>query len=245
MTKNTSTYKNYPKPPIVEAMIDIQFQPSQIFSIGILEKLYKEMQKEYPNKEEIRSKTAEVNILEEKANFINEQIGLKLSSSDKKYIVQFQKRGFTFSILDNYHGWEDLLERGQELWELFCNKTKPDKVIRLAVRYINKINIPKSNFKLEEYFNIYPNVFNKQLSGFFLQVQIPQIKEGGLAIVHQTITKPLQTGYTSILLDLDLFEFKQMNPDSPEIWKRMNIFRKQKDDLFESCITSKTRELFL
>ncbi len=235
--------KIYNKPPIVEALIDIQVQPNHALN-GLLENIHEKIKDEYPNKENIILKTAQVDVQNERTSFTSASAGLKVSSSNKEYVLQLKKTGITFSIVNTYKDWEDLYSKAKKLWEFFLEETNPTKVTRVAVRYINRIDIPALNFDLEEYFNICPKVFDASLSGFFLQIQIPQ-QEGGLAIIHQTATAPVQAGYTSILLDLDIFDFKYLQPNDDNVWKRIDTLRIQKNSLFEKCITDKTRELFL
>ncbi|MHB1949742.1 MAG: TIGR04255 family protein [Gammaproteobacteria bacterium] len=236
------TFKSYNKPPIVEALIDIQVQPSDDIQNTTLEKLYEKIKSNYPNKENIFLKTAQIDISKEQTNFITNEMGLKVSSLDKKYVAQLKKTGLTFSIINAYHGWDDLYDKTKQLWTIFNDEVKPSKIIRIAVRYINRIDIPALNFDMEEYFHVCPKA-NLGLSGFFLQIQVPQ-SEGGLAIIHQTATTPIQAGFTSILLDLEIFEFQSLLPTDNKLWERVEILRIQKNNLFEKCITDKTRELF-
>lgn len=233
---------DYIKPPIVEALIDIQVQPKNI-SDGMINKLAENFKDEFPNKEAILLNMAQFNVKNGQTNFTSHEAGLKLSSKNKEYVLQLKKTGITFSILNAYKGWDDLYSRTKKIWEIFIKKMQPQRVTRVAVRYINRIDIPAQRFDFEEYFNICPKAFDADLSGFFLQVQIPQV-EGGLAIIHQTATAPAQAGYSSILLDLDIFDFISCEPNDSKLWDRLVSLRAQKNNLFEKCITEKTRELF-
>src|SRR6185312_13100788 len=175
-----------------------------------------------------------------------ETLGIKLTSTDKKYIVQFRKNGFTFSIMNHYDCWESFSKKAKKLWKLYLKTLEPTKVTRVAVRYINRIDIPILKFNLEDYFETYPRVLkgNKGgLSGFFLQAHLPQ-KEGGFIILNQTITDPPEPGYTSIILDIDAYDLKQFEPTKLELWERIELLRAQKNNIFENSITKKTREFF-
>ncbi len=242
---NQSTVKNYNNPPIIEALIDIQIQTSDDIQSDIFEDMYNKIKSDYPNKENIFLKTAQIDINKEQANFIGNEIGLKISSLDKKYVIQLKKTGLTFSVTNSYHGWDDLCERTKKLWTIFLKKIKPSKITRVAVRNINRIDIPAAHkFNLEEYFRVCPKTDDMDFLTFFLQIQVPQT-EGGLGIIHQTVTTPIQAGYTSILLDLEVFDFQNLLPkDNNILWERINTLRDQKNSLFEKCITNKTRELF-
>jgi uncharacterized protein (TIGR04255 family) len=237
--------QEYNKPPIVEALISIQVQPGKDVADNYLEKIYKKLEPNYPNKENFLLKTAAVDVQNEQTSFITREAGLKLSSPDKKYVIQIKKTELTFSILNEYHGWDDLCRNTKAIWKDFIEQVKPLHTTRVATRFINRIDIPALRFEPRDYFNVYPHTFDGiDLSGFFMQLQIPQQPEGGLAILHQAASPPVKAGYTSILLDMDIFDFKNFPPDSDDLWKRMDILRAQKNVLFENCITDKTRELF-
>ena len=48
---------------------------------------------------------------------------------------------------------------------------------------------------------------------------------------------------TSILLDIEVFDMKMFDPQENDFWRRVEILRQQKNTLFESSITQKTKEL--
>jgi uncharacterized protein (TIGR04255 family) len=236
--------RNYKNPPLVEALIDIQITPSEE-NLKNIEKLITSdvINSEFPHKEALIQSTTQININEEKAAFNNNLVGYKLSTIEKKYVVQFKVNSFSISILNAYHGWDDLYERAFRLWPQFAAAVKPQQITRVAVRYINRIDIPLLSFKLPDYFNVYPKTLEPNLKAFSLQLQIPQ-KEGGLAVLNQTVTTPIRAGYTSIILDLDIFNQTSIQPEDSAIWKNFEILHTQKNILFEKCITDKTRELF-
>ena len=79
---------------------------------------------------------------------------------------------------------------------------------------------------------------------FFLQIQVPQT-EGGLGIIHQTVTTPIQAGYTSILLDLEVFDFQNLLPkDNNILWERINTLRDQKIVYLKNALLIKLGNCF-
>lgn len=241
MNKSEIECHQYKNPPIIEAIIEIRILPNPKKEMDF-EELYNSFKTQYPNKELIHFKTANIDLLNEQSNFSKTNVGLKLSSEDQKYVIQLKNDGIVVSVLNIYHNWDDLEKKAKSIWDEYKKHASPKRVIRAAVRYINKINIPESQFKYEKYFKIYPNSSDTQFAGFFMQLQIPQ-QEGGLAVLNQTTTQPIQVGFTSILLDLDIFDQIDFEHEE-ELWKRINTLRLQKNKLFESCITDETRELF-
>ena len=47
------------------------------------------------------------------------QVGLRLHSSDEKYVAQFRLAGFTLSRLPPYEKWENLLDEARRLWAIY------------------------------------------------------------------------------------------------------------------------------
>jgi uncharacterized protein (TIGR04255 family) len=243
------TKLSYPKSPIIEAVIDISLSSESEGFSDKMDSLKLKLKNEYPTQTDIDMISAQIDHqIEEGTKFsaTNEKLGVKFSSIDGRYILQAKKNGFTFSVINFYNGWESFHLEAEKLWKIYYDKIHPQKIIRVATRFINRIDIPSTNFKLEEYFNTYPTVLKDKegiVSGFFLQVQIPQ-EEGGFAVITQTITTPSKPGITSILFDIDIFEAKQF--ESLEMaWKKLEILREQKNKLFEDSLTQKTKELFL
>lgn len=239
-------HKRYKKAPLFEALIDINVEFKEEIEINKLEAFELQI---YPTKDKILVHTSQIQIgnANKQIHQSEDLLGFKLTSTDKKYVVQIKKNGFTFSELNGYDCWESFISKAKEAWDRYFDAFNPVKVTRVTLRYINKINIPALKFHLEDYFETYPRVFkdNKvDLSNFFLQVQIPQTEEGGLAILNQTVTEPSEPGYTSILFDINVFDPKQIESIEKDLWKRVDLLRIQKNHLFENSITDKTRELF-
>lgn len=81
------------------------------------------------------------------------------------------------------------------------------------------------------------------LSGYFMQLQLPQPDLEGMLVLNQTLIPPPGPNLVSVILDLDLFCKDNVPCDDQEIWKRFEILRTRKNEVFEACITNKTRRL--
>jgi len=51
-------------------------------------------------------------------------------------------------------------------------------------------------------------------------------------------------GHTAILVDIDVFKVFPTAPNREVVFETLDLFRGKKNDVFESCITDKARELF-
>jgi uncharacterized protein (TIGR04255 family) len=83
------------------------------------------------------------------------------------------------------------------------------------------------------------------MTGFIMQVQVPQLDIESMLTVNQAVVPPPRQGVLSVALDLDLFRVVQWNPNDDElVWGFFDKLRERKNEAFEASITNSTRELF-
>jgi uncharacterized protein (TIGR04255 family) len=124
---------------------------------------------------------------------------------------------------------------------------RPGEITRLAVRTINRIDIPEVYVELKDYFRTSPEVSTdlpQTLAGFFMQLRIQFDDISAELLINQTIVPPLRSGMSSIILDLDLFRTKDVPQGEAELWAFYEILHNRRNLIFESCITDRTRRLF-
>jgi uncharacterized protein (TIGR04255 family) len=101
---------------------------------------------------------------------------------------------------------------------------------------------------LKEYFNTFPEVapgMPQMLSGYVMQLLIAQEDFGGmLSLIQATAIAP-RPDVASIVLDIDLYKESSSEFDSDEkIWQLLELIRDRKNEVFESCVTDKARDIF-
>jgi uncharacterized protein (TIGR04255 family) len=81
--------------------------------------------------------------------------------------------------------------------------------------------------------------------GFFMRLDVPLTSINARLILNQAMLPPAspEPESVSVLLDSDVVS-GSAPADDQEIWRRFEILRKAKNDVFEACITNLTRELF-
>lgn len=239
--------KHYSRAPITEALIDIQVQLPQEAKLDILAQVYPSIQSEYPKSEEMLvfqgQMVAGASI---GATASQSQIGYRAFSDDQKQILQVRLDGFTFSRLAPYDCWEKFRDEAKRLWSIYQSLTNPAAIIRLALRYINRLDIPLPISDLKDYLRTFPEVSSdlpQGLSGYFMQLQIPQEKLATMLVLNQALVPPPTPDCISILLDFDLFLEQNIPKDGVTIWEILEQMHEQKNKAFEACITEHTREL--
>lgn len=101
--------------------------------------------------------------------------------------------------------------------------------------------------RLEDYFSLYlelPSNLSEAMSGFFIQVQFPTQDERTKVVINHTIAPPKHSNGVSLILDIDLFCDEETPQSESDLWSYFKDLRKEKDRVFEACITDMTRSLF-
>jgi len=240
--------KHYPKAPITEAVIDLRVElPSEV-SAGSLERAHNGEETRYPIVEPLMSNVGQMVFgPQASASASSTPTGFLFRSDDKKQIYQARLDGFTMSCLAPYKHWEEFRSEGQRLWNIYRSVTQPAKVVRMAVRYINRINIPLPVNDFGEYLRTVPQVsadLPQGLAGYFMQLMLPLPDIKGYALINETIIDPASPNVVSIVLDIDIFRTDDLPSAEKDLWTLLEQFRHVKNNVFEACITDKARGLF-
>lgn len=241
---------HYPNAPITEAIIDLRVRLVEGFDRAHLQQVGDgEKKAAYPSQEEIVEAVGQMAVGPGVGSASVQQtpIGWKFISEDRKQILQSRVNGFTFSRLAPYDRWEPFRDEAKQLWGVYRAKLNPDAVIRLAVRYINRIDIPGDSVDLKHYFRTSPEIapeLPQQLEGYFMQLQLPFRGISGHCVVNQTIVPPAREGVVSVVVDIDVFRAHDLPQDEEGIWSFFETLHEEKNRVFEACITDSTRRLF-
>jgi uncharacterized protein (TIGR04255 family) len=233
----------YAKPPIIEALIHIGIQPPEGRSFAVTESVYQYIREDYPEREEIQR--AQIKFDQGLMEPLQAKVGYRYVTIDKKQILQAQIDSFTFSRLAPYTSWEDLKNEAQRLWIFYQESIAPLAVTRLAVRYINKLDLPLPIRDFRDYLRTYPEVSSDMpigLEGYLMQLQMPCPEQQALVTLSQTLL-PLSTpDFISIQLDIEVTSSQIVSEDE-DSWAILEKLRTIKNEMFEACITNRTREL--
>lgn len=237
----------YENPPIREALIDIRVALPTRVTLSVLESVHDQVKDRYPGKKRsfhLEGQLSGGDLVGATAK--QTPMGFSFISDDGKQVFQARRDGFTFSRLRPYANWIELRTESRRLWEIYRSVATPHEISRVAVRYINQVDIPL-NSDYKDYFRTSPEVspdLQQALSGFFMQLQFPQADFGGTLILNQTTVPPLSPDTHSVVLDLDVFKEPAGMQSDDEVWALLEALRNRKNEFFEGCITDKTRELF-
>ncbi len=240
----------YTNPPITEAIFDLRVNLPKETSLDTLLSFQNEIKDRFPTKKERHLGSFEIKPGGAPAivSSSDKTDGFLFNSPDNKKIVQARLDGFTFNKLKPYSDWETFSGEAKELWGRYVSIAKPINVVRLALRYINRVEMPLPFSDFKEYVLTEPEIapgLPQGLSGFFMQLVIPNDSIFSTAVITETIEKIDQNSKAQpLIFDIDASCNMILEPNSKTIGKVMEDLRNFKNQIFERSFTVKAKELF-
>lgn len=242
--------EQFPRAPILEALLDIQVELPDSVNLGQLQNFQEAIKDRYPSKKLRTSGAISVTIQEKTGYPVIQQsggpVGYIFASPDQKQAVQARLNGFSFSRFKPYEAWEKLRDEAQELWRHYIRIASPRSVTRLALRYINRIEIPLPIGDFKEYVRTAPDIapnLPQGLSTFFMRLVIPKPDVQATAIVSERMEE-IKENRVPLIFDIDVFRFSKHEADSDEVWEIFENLRNLKNEIFFESVTDKAKELF-
>ena len=241
------------RPPIVEAVLDIDCDMPPVVDIEALDSQGKlAFGDRYPVAQR-RMLSEHAFVMEPgKPAAVKSREGLQAllyASADTKQLVQLRPEGFSFNRLAPYTTLEDYLPEIERTWRLFVSLTTPLVCRSMRMRYINRIDLPLSDGKveLETYLNFAPRPADAQrlvLAGFFDQQTLLEPATGSQATVVLA-TQPPADGRLPVIFDITAAKSGDMDPgDWDAISGRIEQLRDLKNLIFKEFLTPECLSLF-
>ncbi|MEW6416656.1 MAG: TIGR04255 family protein [Nitrospirota bacterium] len=243
-------YSVLSKAPIIEALIDIRIKVKEDLSVEQFNSIYDSISGQYPDKKERHKWEGKLGFKrgETPISTSTETIdGYIFTSVDKSQILQTRLDGFTFSRLKPYETWEHLRNEAHGLWRKYKEVTSPE-ITRVALRYINKMEIPLPIMDFSDYLTAAPTVpdgLPQGVSSFLTRIVIHEPKIDATAIITQAFEQIVNPNILPLILDIDVFKQKSEGISEKETWEILEKLRHFKNEIFFKSITEKAKELFL
>jgi len=235
--------------PISEAILDIRVTLPPYVEVQRLASFQNPIRARYPLSRRRTALPTDVGLREGGVQVVPSTTvsdGYLFSTEDRLQTVQVRMDGFTFNRLKPYDRWTTFRDEARALWALYREVARPERVTRLALRYINRIAIPLPITDFSEWVRTTPEIapgLPQNLQSFFMRLEIPYEPIGGLAIVTETIERP-EGNRLPFLLDINVITRGDLSTDDPYVWDAFDRLRDFKNEIFFKSVTDRAKELF-
>ena len=237
--------------PITEALLDIRVQLPDTTNSSHLKAMHERIKEQYPTCQLRQSFETSVEFSKDAKPLHSTSIGedgYLFLSSDEKQVIQARLDGFSFSRLKPYESWKKLQDESRRLWKIYIEATKPERLTRLSVRYIDLIELPLPFSDFHEWILTVPEIaptLPQGLAGYLMRMVIPFDDTGTTAIVTQNLgpSRERPVNSVSLIFDIDVFRSVDLNGNSEEAWGHFEELREIKNRIFFESITRKTEAL--
>ncbi len=248
--------KHLNKPPIVEAIVDIDCDMPPDFIVGsqteqaekIFGQDYPKIGKRFLHRQGFTGKLdeqPEVKVLESKVSIH----ALLLQKEAENQLIQIRQDGYSFNRLTPYSSLDDYFPEIERTWNLFIEHFSPLSIQRIRLRYINRIILPLENGKLnlDKFLKVGPRLpGNSQLgfAGFVHQQQLVEPNTDNRANVILS-TQPGNSDEIPLIFDIGTTkEVRYDHFDWENILTVVNSLRNLKNHIFFDSLTEEGICLF-
>lgn len=241
-----SDWPNLRRAPIVEGLLDIKFPALPATRLDDLEAL-QPMFPSYSAKSRKVAFGAQVRLSPEGSQFAHrsEIEGYVFADHIANRAFQARLDGVTLSFLAPYSSFEDLRAEAQRLWAIVREVIRPGPAIRLALRYINRLQLAVPCDDFRDYIRIAPDVppsLPQGLSSFFLRVEMADEGGSARAIVTELTEPQIKPHSVPLIFDIDVFREFEHGANDEEMWNALIHLREFKNRIFFDSITERLLE---
>ena len=238
------------RPPIVEALVDLQ--ASVPGDHEMLKALADALKGEFPIKKQRRDFEAKIEIKDGKLvppHVDSEAFGgIRVENVDQTIYVQFRPNGFTLNNLKVYMGGDQFIDKAMALWEMLVERTKPEFVSRVALRYINRLELPLTQGdEFTRYLTSAPDLPEgapQKVSQFLSRIVAHDEHRQASAVVIQQIQEQQARKSIAVTVDVDVFRTGAFPVDSTALREILGSLRMLKNETFFSLLTDETVSLY-
>lgn len=175
--------------------------------------------------------------------------GYMYLQEDGKQLIQVRTNGFSFNRLAPYSSFDDYLPEIIRTWGLFRDVTKPVQVNVIRLRYINRIELPITDGKveLEDFFKVAPKLPEEDRLSFtgFLNRYDAVEDDTGFQVSVVLATEPPQAHLRPLIFDNAATAVNPIDPsDLSRIEAILRALRALKNRVFRNTLSEQCLELF-
>jgi uncharacterized protein (TIGR04255 family) len=243
-----ASWPHLSKAPIREALIDFRVPNLGQKARAGLEGLANRQADRYPLKNERQFAEGRLGVKDGATVAATGALGFHgffVKSRDGLTVVQFRIDGMTVNRLRPYTSWESLLPEVLRLWTEYAVESRPAEIIRLAVRYINELELGTSE-DLSAYLIAAPRIPPKLpqvLQSYRTRFVLLDEQRSAQCTITQVLQPGLDPSKVSLVLDIDAARRGPLPVVGANIAEELEVLRDLKNQAFFGSITDRAKEL--
>jgi len=242
-----------PKPPIVEAVLDIDcdLPPGQQLA-ALEERARARYGEDYPRFRTVWMEKHHVEANPDQPTKVSVEQGIKafhFLQEDEKQLIQMRVQGFAFNRLAPYTSLDDYLPEIEGAWKSYVDLASPVQIRRISLRYINRIVLPSKErcVTLDHYLRIGPRSPDQaklRLVGFLNQQAAVEVGTGHQVNILLS-SQPEEGEKLPIIFDNSATAEEAGRPeDWAWILGKIQALRDLKNRVFQNTLTEECLNLF-
>lgn len=241
--------------PIAEAVVEVRVRMARPVPPASFAIFRDRLKDQFPKSQNIRFLASHLRFDSEEqvtTDVSNSLFGVRLDDADGKWVVQGKSDGLAVSRLPPYESWDGLIAALRSLWPVYVETFDPEVVLRLGVRYINRVPLPESDgVDLDLVLTGAPRIppaLPQTLTQFVTRVVLPMEEQGVVLTILQSLeprSGDSVHGGGHVVLDIDAACDQSFGPDSADMWEKLNLLRHAKNVAFFGSLTEKTWRQFI
>ena len=252
MSDNQDISLNIKNSPIFLAILEIRYIDSKLKDIERLSVFKNDLTNIFPNFQKLITSQLKLdNLLEGQTSVQvqNQKIDCFLYSSiDKQSEFTISLNRFNYRQNGLYTNFEDFTKNVKKAWEIHHRLLNEAKITGISLRCFNKIEIVEEVKDPSEYFNISiqagKDVIKDEVVNYSIRYITKNINYNRHSIIALSLEDRIQNIFPFVL-DIDVHDENPINNDLKLLWKKFESLRIEKDRIFDSLLTEKTKNIYV
>ncbi len=216
------------KPPLIEAICEFRFEPSEQWDLTVPGRLYDRIQNDFPHKEQVQGFGFSLQVgqgIEGPVPTVQGALDrVLMAREDRSVLVQTGPHLLVINHRLPYPGWEDFRALISTVLETYLDLV-PSTFERVGLRYINQIPVPLAEgVEIGSLITLDPPIpaeMERPLANFYQRYELRHDDPVGV-LIHQTGMQLTQENETVLMLDLDFGSLLEARPgmEDADAWLR-------------------------
>ncbi len=241
--------KRYNNPPIIEALCEFQFDEDVPWDLTLIGLIYDKLKDDFPKKQQLQ-----LDLALAAATQANQQIGpmpmiplVRFLDKDEKKLVQIGQNLLTVNQLKPYESWEEFSPFIGKGIEAYHEIARPKGFRHIGMRYINRIEVRRSNIDLENLFRfrpLIPSDLPQDIEAFLIGVNLAYENAKDTLRIQIGTVNPDAPDMIVVILEISYIFAKPEEIALKDVAKALETAHKHVENAFEICLTDELKQTF-